>query len=97
MRATPGSCRLAEIYFLWSTHNEDWVMAYSVAGVSACPVNYAPECEVARGSARLPLVGAGGDCIEHVGRVRHKRCANGEIAFGAAKVRRPLLSVDSLV
>ena len=36
-------------------------------GVSACPVDYAPECEVSSGSVKLPLVGAGGDRIEHIG------------------------------
>ena len=56
--------------------------------MQACPVDYAPECEVTRGSARLPLVGAGGDRIDGT---------NVEIVFEAAKVRRPLLSVDSLV
>ena len=29
-----------------TTHNEDWVMVDRGASVSACPVDYAPECEV---------------------------------------------------
>ena len=47
------------------------------------------------------LVGAGCDCIEHIS---HKTVgystrdsANVKIAFEAAKVRRPLVSLDSLV
>ena len=37
----------------------DWAMVGSGASVSACPVDYAPECEVKRGSVKLPLVCAG--------------------------------------
>ena len=76
-------------------------MVDSGAGVSACPFDYAPECEVNRGSVKLPLVGAGGDRIEHIGQktvgYATRDGANFEIAFEAAKVRRPVLSVDSLV
>ena len=76
-------------------------MVDSGAGVSACPVDYAPECEVSSGSVKLPLVGAGGDRIEHIGQktvgYATRDGANVEIAFEAVKVRRPLLSVDSLV
>ena len=93
------SVEVAEVDESWTTHNEDWVMVDSGAGVSACPVDYAPECEVNRGSAKLPLVGAGGDRIEHIGQktvgYATRDGANVEIAFEAAKVR--LLSVDSLV
>ena len=72
-------------------------MVDSGAGVSACPVDYAPECEVSSGSVELPLVGAGGGHIEHIGQKKvgyaTRDGANVEIAFEAAKVRRPLLSV----
>ena len=93
------SVEVAEVDESWTTHNEDWVMVDSGAGVSACPVDYAPECEVNRGSAKLPLVSAGGDRIVHIGQktvgYATRDGANVEIAFEAAKVR--LLSVDSLV
>ena len=92
---------VAEVNESWTARNEDWVMVDSGAGVSACPVDYAPECEVSSGSVKLPLVGAGGDRIEHIGQktvgYATRDGANVEIAFEAAKVRRPLLSVDSLV
>ena len=49
----------------------------------------------------LSFVGAGGDSIEHIGQktvgYATRDGANVEIAFEAAQVRRPLLSVDSLV
>ena len=74
---------------------------WKAAGVSACPVDYELECEVKPRTAKFPLVGAGGDRTEHVGQktVGHgtREGANVEIAFEEAKVRRPLLSVDSLV
>ena len=74
------------------------MMVDSAAGASACPVDYAPECEVKPGSVKLHLVGAGGDSIEHIGQKTITRDgANVEIAFEAAEVRRPLLSVGSLV
>ena len=67
------SIDVAEIDESWTTHNEDWVD--SGASVSACPIDYAPECVVKRGSVKLPLIGAGGDRIEHIGQktVGHKR------------------------
>ena len=65
------------------------------------PVDHAPECEVKPGSVKLLLLGVGGDRIEHIGQktvgYATRNGANVEIAFEAAKVRRPLLSVDSLV
>ena len=68
----------------------------SGAGVSACSVGNAKP-----GSVNLPVVGGGGDRIEHIGEetVGHatRGGANVEIAFEAAKVRRSLLSVGSLV
>ena len=65
-----------------------------VAQVSVCPVDYA------HGSVKLPLVGAGGDRIEHIGQktlgYATRDGANVDVAFEAAQVRRPLPSVDSL-
>ena len=96
------SVEVVEIDESWTKHNEDWVAVDGGAGVSACPVDYAPECDVKPGSVKLPLVDAGGDRIEHIGQKtvgEHatRDGANVEIAFEAAKVRRPLLSVGSLV
>ena len=95
------SVEVAEVNESWTARNEGWVMVDSGAGVSACPVGYAPECEVSSGSVKLPLVGAGGGRIEHIGQktvgYATRDGANVEISFEAAKVRRPLLSVDSLV
>ena len=92
---------MAEIDETWTTHNEDWVMVDSGAGVSACPADYAPESEVKCDSVKLPLGGAGGDHVEHIG---HKTVGyatsdgtNIETEFEGAKVRRPLVSVDGLV
>ena len=47
MRVTPGSLsvEVAEIDESWITHIEDWVLVDSGAGVSACPLDHAPECE----------------------------------------------------
>ena len=88
---------VAEVNESWTARNKDWVMVDIGAGVSA----YVPECEVSSGSVKLPLVGAGGDRIEHIGwktvGYATRDGANVEIAFEAAKVRRRLLSVDSLV
>ena len=61
------SVEVAEVNESWTARNEDWVMVDSGAGVSAFPFDYAPECEVSTGSVKLPLVGAGGDRIEHIG------------------------------
>ena len=95
------SVEVSEVDETWTTHNEDWVMVDSGAGVSACPVDYAPEYEINRSTNKLPLVGAGGDRTEHIGQktagYATREGVNVEIAFEAAKVRRPLLSVDSLV
>ena len=92
---------VAEVNESWTARNEDWVMVDSGAGVSACPVDFAPEGEVSSGSVKLPHVGARGDRIEHIGQKTvgyvTRDGANVEIAFEAAKVRRPLLSVDSVV
>ena len=95
------SVEVAEVNESWTARNEDLVMVDSGASVSGCPVDYAPECEVSSGSIKLPLVGAGGDRIEHIGQktvgYATRDGANVEIAFEAAKVRRPLLSVDGSV
>ena len=61
------SVEVAEIDKSWTTHSADWVMVDSGAGVPVCPVDCAPECEVKHGSVKLPLVGVGGDRIEHIG------------------------------
>ena len=94
------SVEVAVIDEAWATHKEDWVMVDSGAGVSVCPVDYAQESEVKPGSVKSPLVGAGGDRVEHIGQETvgnaTREGANVGIAFDAAKVRRPLLSVDSL-
>ena len=59
-----------------------------------------PECEVKQGFVRLQLVGAGGDRTEHIGQktggYATREGVNGEIAFEAAKARRPLWIMDSL-
>ena len=47
------SVEVAETDESWTTHNEDWVMVDSGAGVSACPVDFAPECEDKSGSVKL--------------------------------------------
>ena len=93
------SVEVVEVDEIWTTRYEDWVVVDSGAGVSACPVDCAPECELKSTSAKLPLVGAGGDRIEHIGQktvgYATREGENVEIEFEAAKVRRPLLSVDS--
>ena len=90
---------VADIDVVWTTHKEDWVVVHSGAGASACPVDHAPECEVKPGSVGLPLVGAGGDRMEDTAQntdgYATREGADVEIAFEAAKVRQPLLSVDS--
>ena len=67
-------------------------MVDSGAGISACPVDDAPQCEVEPGSVKLPLVGAGGDRIEHIGQktvgYATGEDADIEIAFEALKVAR---------
>ena len=72
-------------------------MVDSGAGVSACPVDYAPECEVSSGSVKLPLVGAGNDRIEHISQktvgYTTRDGANVEIAFEAAKVEKGQVAV----
>ena len=74
-------------------------MVGSGAGISVCPVDCAQEWEVKPGSVELLF--AGGDRIEHIGQktvgYATRVGVNVDIAFEAAKVRRPLLSVDSLV
>ena len=75
-------------------------MVDSGAGVHVCPATYAPEYEV-KGSSSLAMVGAGGDKIKHVGQksveYETREGTPVEIAYEAAQVRRPLLSVNSLV
>ena len=92
---------MVEIDETWTTHNEDWVMVDSGAGVSACSVDYMTECEVKPRSDKLPHGGTGGSCMEHIGQktvgYATRDGANVEIAFQAANLRRPTLSVDSLV
>ena len=65
-----------------------------------CHTRHTQESEVKPGSVKSPLVGAGGDRVEHIGQETvgnaTREGANVGIAFDAAKVRRPLLSVDSL-
>ena len=61
------SVEVAEVDEAWSTHNEDCAMVDSGAGVSACPVDNAGECEVKPCSVKLRLVDAEGDRMEHIG------------------------------
>ena len=55
------------------THNEDWVMVDIGAGVSACPVDYAPTCVVKPGSVKLLLLVPHGAHRPEDGWARHMR------------------------
>ena len=67
-------------------------MVDSGAGVSACPVDYAPDCEVKRGSVNLPLVGATAGPMVTIfmatfcgrGAVAATQCSKGAVACLAA-------------
>ena len=90
------SVEVAEIDEAWTTHTEVWVMVDSGPGVST-----RQSLRSSQVRSNLPIVRAGGHRIEHIGQksvgYATRESANVEIAFEAAKVRRPLLSVDSLV
>ena len=76
----------------WTTQNEDWVMVDSGAGVTACPVDCASS--VVQSNYKSLVLEA--IALSSSARRRSERGgANVEIVFEAAKVRRPLLSVDS--
>ena len=95
------SVEVTEIDETWTTHT----MRTGDGGLwrrrPSLPVDYAPEFEVEQGSVKLPFIGAGGDRIEHIGQktvgYATRDGADVEIAYEAAKVRRPLFSADGLV